>query len=732
MRLRNKVVAAVALVCGLSSQLITFAIAQETEIPEETSVQLEEIIVTARKRDESLQDVPAAVTAFTTDQLIAAGIKDAIGLATVTPNLVFDQITAGSTGSSAISLRGVSFQDVEKSFDPAIGLQFDDVFMGTANGQIFDLLDVERIEVLRGPQGTLFGKNTIGGLINIVRSKPTGELGAKLRVGFGSDGEQRFDGLLNVGNEKFAAKFVVGSYETDGFFTDQVSGEDVGAADAFTGTANFLWNISESTSIDYAFTAMRDDGDTPPLLNTSGAGSILTCILAGQCAPDSNTPQTGDRYVVAQDGSNENFFDSDTHRIKVQSEINDNLSFTYIGARQETDEVQNQDFDATIVPIFQARRDQQYEQTSHELRVNGNYGGINFVAGLFLWDSEYQLEQTTEVFGAPSTTNADHEVESQSIFIEGDFSISDNLTATVGARYIDEEKTFGATDNILFSTLADPSNESWSDTIYRTALKYDFNDNVQGYVSYSTGFRSGGFNGRAGSLNVARESYEPEEVENLEFGVKSSLLNNRMTLNVALFAADYNDKQEEIAISDPSSATGQSTVVRNAATAEVSGLEFEINYQVTEAFRLGIYGGLLDSDYVDFTADIGLGDGVQDRSNLILRRAPESNLGLTSSYTFQLGKGIVRASLNYAWKDDYNIIFTNDAEGQIDSFGTLNGVLSYELENMSFRITGRNLTEEEHYSHSFVVAPNIVGGNLFAFASPVAPRTVSAEFTYEF
>ena len=701
-------------------------------------LELEEIIVTARKKQETLQDVPAAVTAFSFDKLQDAGIRDATGLATVTPNLVFDQI-AGSPGSSGISLRGVSFQDVEKSFDPAIGLQFDDVFMGTANGQIFDLLGVERIEVLRGPQGTVFGKNTIGGLINIVMEQPKGELGGSIRVGAGSDGERRLDGLIDFGNETFAGRVMVGQYENDGYWTNIAPGNegDAGAVDQLTARVNLLWNINDRISADYAFTRIENDSDTPPLLNTSKAGdaatgSLLTCVLAAQCAIDEDTPQTGDRYVVTQDGSADSFQDIDTHRLRVTADLNDNLALTYVAAYQDTDELQNQDFDATLVSVFQTLRDQQYEQTTHELRVNGDYEGFSFVAGGYYWDSNYQIQQNTLIFGAPSQTNGDHARESFSLFFEGDFDITEGLSATLGARYIDEEKTFGATDNATFSTLDDKSSDSWNDVIYRAILKYEFSEDVQTYLSYSTGFRSGGYNGRAQTPAVARESYDPEEVSNLEVGVKTTLLDGRMNLNASLFSASYDDKQEEIAAADPDAPTGISTFVRNASTADIQGLEFEMNVLLTESWQLGVYGGWLDAEYDDFTADLGLGDGIADRSDLILRRSPETSFGITSTYSTEIGPGVGTASFNYAWKDDYEIIFTNDAEGRIDAFGTLNATITYEISDVTFRLIGRNLTEEEHYTHSFVAGPNATGGNLFAFATPVAPRTYAIEVSWDF
>jgi iron complex outermembrane receptor protein len=733
-------------------------------------LQLEEVVVTARKREESLSDVPAAITAFSGEQLRNAGFSKATDLDTIAPNMVFDQVTAGSTASSGISLRGVSFQDVEKSFDPAIGVQMDGLYMGTSNGQIFRLLDVERIEVIRGPQGTLFGKNTIGGLINVIRSKPTGEFGGKVRVGVGRFGEKNIDALLNVGNETLAAKFVYGMHKTDGYFDNLVTGEEAGEADVSTATINVLWRPTDTLSLDVLYNRVDDESDTPPLANVSldftnpngAGGSLLTCTGAdalavprfGFCAANADTTQTGDRYVVNQNGSDENFFDMDTFRLQAEWEINDALTAIYVGGIIETEEEQNQDFDATPVTIYHAIRASEYEQMSHELRLQGDMDKLSYVAGVYLWHSEYQQSQSDVFFAPLPSLDTDYEADSWSFFFEGDYQLTDQLAVTLGARYVDEEKTLSISGNgglpTAFSTfpggrMADgsdpatsgapasnftgPQSSSWDDTIYRIALKYDWNDSVNTYLSYSTGFRSGGYNGRGASFLPATEAYDPETVSSLEVGLKAELMDGRMSLNIAAFTSDYDDKQEEINVADPSSGTGQSTVVRNAAKASIQGLEVEWNMLLTEGWTVGAFLGLLDAEFDSFQANLGYGE--RDNSDLKLRRVPETSFGVHTTYQTDIGKGEATFSMNYGWKDDYEIAnATNEVQGHIDAHGILNIGADYEIGPIKISAYGRNMSDEDVYTHAFVVAPG--PANLFAFATPREPRNYGLEVTYSF
>lgn len=713
---------------------------------------LEEVTVTARKREEDLQDVGLSVSALTETEIERTFARDIRDIAFVSPNLIFDDTSQGPGGNAALYIRGVGVADVEKNFDPAVGVEIDGLFIGANSGAILRSIDLAAVEVLRGPQGTLFGRNTIGGTIRVDRTMPTGELGGKVRAGYGAYDNVWYDGILNFGvTEDLAVKLsVAGNDLRDGYFYNVALQEDEGAIDYQSYGFNALWNATDTVEIEYTYTNEQTDQDTPPLLNV-GQPDQLFCSNFDLCAQSVNLPTTGDRYLTNRvifepssfqenplpsgiltstpDGLTQNrdgaTFDAETHIFDVRWDITDNLHMDYIYGTFETEETIVSNWTAEEPMLFGTDRPAEYEQASHELRFTYDSGGpFKLVAGLYDWHSEYDIRLRSWIaFVVPGTIldipqYTHQETDSQAAFFEADYAFNDKLTLTLGGRYTRDEKLTEQRGDLVADAEAD-----WSEFTPKVGLRYRVTDDAMVYATYSQGYRSGGFNGRVDSLESATIPYNPEFLDNYEIGLKSEWAGGRVRLNGAIFFMDYEDKQEEIGLRSDGP-TGQRISVFNAATATMRGLELEGQALIAEGLTIGGNFGYLDSEYDEFTFDSGF--GIVDNSGLEFRRAPEITAALNATYEWDIGSGQAWVRGAYRYIDDLFVEQTNRAELSNDAQTYFDASVNYSINGATFSLFGRNLTDEDALAHGL----NVSG--LWSYASPVPPRTWGLEVVYNF
>jgi iron complex outermembrane recepter protein len=742
-----------ALVAAISSAVATLPVALPTNAQE---VVLEEIIVTARKREESLQDVGLAVSAMSQTEIDRTFARDLMDLSSVSPNLIIDDTAQGPGGVAAIFIRGIGVADVEKNFDPAVGVVVDGIFLGANAGSLLRSIDLASVEVLRGPQGTLFGRNTIGGLINVTHTQPTGELGGKFRAGLEDYDTYYLDGILNFGiADGLAAKLSVAKRDQqEGYYENVSTGEDgVGAIDYQSYGINLLWDVSDTLAIEYTYQNEETDQDTPPLLNTAQPRHAF-CSGFGFCSPNLHTPITGDRYKIAQiyvrpggerstranpvavssrddivlaEGAST--FDTEFHELELRWSINDALRLDYLFGHWESDETILSNWDGTPILLYGTDRPAQYEQDSHELRLTYDDGGrLSFVAGGYLWESQYAIQLRSYV-PSPDDFNVildilqegEQYTDSQALFFEADYDLTEALTLTLGGRYTEDEKEarqYGAVN-----TGPNHPKEDWNEFTPRVGLRYKFNDDLMAFATYSAGYRSGGFNGRVANLVDATQPYDPETVDNYELGIKSEWLDQRLRLNVNLFYMEYKDKQEELQLPDDND-TGQKTVVENASTATIEGVEFDMQAFFSANLSMRANLGYLDSSYDDFTY-LGL-EGPVDLSGLEFRRAPEWTGTLDATYEWDMagGQAWVRGSYHYIGEHFVNV--SNVPELHNDAQHLVDASVNYAINGFQFSVFGRNLTDEDGYSHGYDVA------GLWSYASARAPRTYGVEVQYNF
>lgn len=702
-----------------------------TDAPSASSSLLQEIVVTARRREENMQQVPVAVSAVSGELIEQAHLPSTNQLAQFVPNVVLDNIEAGTPGGGAFSIRGVSYQDVEKTFDPTVLVMVDGIVRGSGTGATMSLLDVKSVEVLRGPQGTLFGKNAVGGIINITRRSPeVGSTFGAVSAAAGNYGANDFDAYLNLGGSTTAVKFTAARLDHDGYFPNPTRKVDEGGKTEEDYGVAVLWNPIEDFSLKVSYDYKNIDGSPAPTLNISdrsqpGAAGDLLCSAFAQCAPGPGKTQAGDPFTNMGSRPAEMSYKEDFVVTQANWEFAKNYQLTYLFGYLNSDDYIAFDSDGSPFPFFSIHRNGKYTQKSHELRVSRSGRDLNWQAGVYFWNSDssdsmiYELSNFADTFTGSS--------ESKSVFGEGDVRFAERWVATGGFRWIKETK------KIFKQSVGGGGERTDDDVIWRGGLRFEARDNLMGYFTYSTGFRSGGFSARASTLDVLQRGEAPEKLENFELGVKSDWLNNRLRLNGTLFHMRYKDMQIESNIPCPTCGTGgQQTAVLNVGQATINGAEIEFSGGLTERWTLSGSVGLLDAKYDKFFTDL-LGTGTaSDFSYLPLRRAPRVTYALQSVYDIPVPRGDLGFFIGYNWTANYAGTINDQPGTHIDSFGILDASLTYKFNGWNFSAFGNNLTDEGAFTHTYAVGPTPQGGSLWKFANPRVPRTYGVKVTYRF
>ncbi len=584
---------------------------------EDSANMIEEIVVTSRRMNESVQDVPLSVTAFGEErisQLKPNTLRDFDGLA---PN-VYIGMNAAGPGNSTIYIRGVGYPGSEKTQSPQVAVIVDDVQMGSSTGALIDVFDVESIEINRGPQGVLFGRNTIGGNIVVNRVKPQfNELGFALSLGAGNYDSRNYKARVNIPliDDTLALKIGAIKRTQDGFYDNLTLGGEQGDIDFQSQTVALRW--SPNDSFDAILTYDRIDDNT-------------------EITPQDALFDGDNRFKTFADKDTPTSLEVDQIALRINWDINDNLTLTSITADNSGTDDTESDFDGAFInsansPIVQLhpKRVQDFDYFSQELRLNGSITDtLDFMVGYTYFESDLDYVQFTNnviqvPFGLPpgvpcnavipilrdnpalgnafcqfpnqrSTQNAGEEVESSAYFASLTWRPTDDLEFLIGARLIDEEKdgqnsyldhstgTFDLPGQGEHDFSAAPQvpgasytvSDDWQETITTASASWSFIDNARVYASYSEGFRSGGFSIR--SVNASTAPYDPEDAEQIEIGLKSEWLNGALKFNVAYYELERDGGQFISIITLPaSSIPGTNTIINNGGKSETSGWEIE-------------------------------------------------------------------------------------------------------------------------------------------------------------
>jgi iron complex outermembrane receptor protein len=755
---------------GSTAKVFTHSLTVAAAVAAATAVQapaahaqaaLEEVMVTATRRTESIQDVPVSVTSIGAE-LREASLRRLDDIQSFTPNVYLREHNAAPGGLS-VAIRGVSSSEYDKSFDPAIGVIMDGMVLGTVSGSMLQNFDTKQIEVLRGPQGTLFGKNTTGGVINVIRGDVTQEWGVDASVTLGEDGREDYKAVINVPviENTLGLKFMGSSINSDGAFENVTLNDDVGGDDIQTLGVAALWTPTENFSVKFHYENFQDDSDIGIYSNGNGPqvdSGALVCTLEGVLWPvacQATDVADEDNVTGARNGTNDS--ETDISILTVNWDL-ENFLLTSITAYQDKDEHYLNNFDPSPADFLYLDYFNQWEQFSQELRVTSQFSDeFEFVAGVYYWDVDYEqywdvgrlhwnLDRIGAIAGTPggagftedtlSTNGQEQQTESIAVFFSGDWNINEQWTLTAGLRWTEEEKDFSGGDGGLFYQIGEPRpdistkykdfDDKWDEFTPKVGFQYRPNDDMMVFGSYTEGFKSGGFFGRQANFTDVDASYDPEYVETWELGLKSVWMDGRMIFNPTIFLNNYDDKQESVLI--PINLSNVATVVRNASTLEIFGLEMELIFQVTDAWNIRASYGYLDAEYDDFFADLNGDQVVTDNSDLTPRNTPEHSFGLTSSYTVQVGPGALTAMAAYRWRDEVYTLAGNKPESLLDSIDNLDATVSYvwgEDDNYRLSVYGRNITDEREGNYAEI-------GGLTGWYSWNEPSNYGVEFAVSF
>jgi len=713
---------------------------------------LEEITVTARKRQENLQDIGTSISALGSAEIARRSDIDLQTFANVAPNVIINDLQQGPGSPAAISVRGVGTTDVEKNFDPTVGVVVDGVFIGVNSGAMIKAIDLQSMEILRGPQGTLFGRNSIGGVINVTRGAPsTDGFSGGVRAGAGNYGDLQFDGYINVPvSDKFAFKIGAAKRDNDGWFFNRTRNADSGKVEFTQISPSFTFKPTESLEISYRFDRTEQDQDANTLLNVAQPNQAW-CFFYAQCAQSVQVPQSGDRYVVLQNGKGayQTYFNSDLHIANIGWDINEGNRLEYVFGKFSTDEKVFQDWDGTALTLYHTDRPAVWNQTSHELRWVHSGERLDYTVGLYAWESDYQIDLRSYIgfgdllFGLPMGTvlTVDQTVvqntESQAAFFEADYRLTDALTLTVGGRYTKDDKDSGLIDAGMpelsrLGSLRNPFKKSWSEFTPKANLRYRLNEDVMVYGLYSKGYRAGGFSGRPGTYEAASIAYDPESVDNFELGWKTEWLNGRVRVNGSVFMMEYDDKQEEQSV-PTNQGTGQQTVVTNAASAEIKGLELDVLARVSNNFTIAANLGLLDSKFKKLVdTDPATPVAKRDLSYLKLRRAPEMTATISPNYSWNVGNGSMWIQADLRYVDDQELTFLNSPQSSVKAHEVLDATIGYRFKETTFTVWGMNLTDDQSWTQAYDVGTSVTFPGLWTYAAARAPRSYGVRVLHNF
>ncbi|NIB38684.1 TonB-dependent receptor [Pseudomaricurvus alkylphenolicus] len=731
---------------------------------------LEEIVVTAQKREQSLQDVPIAVTAIDGDLLQQTGSITLSDVASLTPGLNISNTQSESVG---ISMRGIGSNDFGYGTDQSIPVYLDGVYMGNGAAIVGDLTDVARIEVLKGPQGTLFGRNAVGGAVSVTTQRPGDQPEGLLTLGAGSHELRTLKGTVNIPileDQLFLR--VNGSIRSrDGWqkniATDREDGYE---QDRWNGRAKLLWTPSDTLELEFTSDWQNEQDhagyynviDSPfaPLLSSTTLAVDDTNASSGHAFLGLD-PKTG---LPLLEGPEARGVDHRLNRkvrgnaIKITWDINDNLSLTAITSYRELKSAISEDNDGSEFAVLNVRSFMDNEEYSQEFRINGQADNLDWFIGLSAYrsDGDGSVEDT---FGALVTgfpfdeiAKVNTKTESYALFGDAIWAISEETNLTFGLRASYDAKSQNINNPQPFGLLfASPnqmldddgniapgradSHENWNDISPRLVIDYQVTDSVMVFAGVSQGYKSGGFNSFPTVIfdvesplfglvpAAATEPFDEEKIVNIEAGIKSSLLDNRLRLNGSVFHYEFTDLQ--FLVSD-----GVVVRAENAGKAQGQGLDLEATYLVTENLTLSANLGWLNAEY---------GEDVVDNNGTVIVRegqdlayAPHFTGNVALDYVLPLGdRGQLRTHINYTHTGarTHNGSDTADIYRE-DDFGLLSARVTFISADEHWQLAawGTNLTNE-HFIESY-------GGVTDSFGMTSVrrgePRMGGVELTYRY
>ena len=736
-----------ATVCSAPFALCAPAMAQDNT-PTASADSEEQIVVTARRTEERLQDVPASVTAFSQDRLDQIGATDTTGLQGAVPNLNIVQ-GRGSSNATNIYIRGVGQPDALQTFDPAIGFYVDGVYYSRIRGTQLELLNISQVEVLRGPQGTLWGKNTVGGALNIVTQRPGQDFHAQAQVTGGD--YDLMSGRLSISGplgNNFAVGATVFGISRDGYVTNPVTGEDYNDRHAWGARAQAAWDINPNLSVDFSADYQQENNAMTMGQATSPIVSFNGTVLVN---PPTPLPEF-DFHAVATPGlpnSSDLIHSGESMRISYRA--TPEWTINSITAYRRLDYNDYIDIDATPFQVGDVFVGVDQSQASQELQAIYQSNALTLVTGLYYLrehvtshQEAYANDLVNGFLGLTSFTRTiddDLVTESKAAYANATYALTPQWNVSLGARYTAEDKTYERSTSTFFSnplfntTFPFDRNQGWDNWSFLASTDYRLNENILAYARFSQGFMSGGFNGRAN--NPGEDiPYDPETVNSYEVGFKTQWLDNRLIANLAVFYNDFTDFQARVSgtVVDPNTGIPTPTLsVLNAGQLDIRGAELELSYHPIDPLHLDAQIGYLDASYGEFDDARFVAFG-GSRAFQEPAFSPEWTVRLGGSYDLRLPVGnlVLAADANYRSRmalavDNTPVNSNVQLPGMFqDAYWLYNASLTWNItDHYSLAIQGRNLGDEVYRTDAQEFSS--VGGIRTAYYG--APQTVNVVLT---
>lgn len=712
-----------------------------------------EIIVTAQRRSESVQNVPIAISAFNSEMVEASGNTNITSLNGLAPNVVLQ--TQGLVANvPMIAIRGMSTADPDPNADPKVSTIIDGVYIPFVASTMLDLFDVERVEVLKGPQGVLFGKNNLAGTINVITAQPTDEFGGEARVNIGSYGNKQFRGKINSGrfaDGALAAKLSVNFRDYDGYSRNVVTGSRLNGTNvkALRGTLEYDRGGAFTSTLVADWLKQKVVGPAPHVIDNGDPNWDLLPNVVKTDVFKSAVPF--DPFATT-----ETYGASWTMNLEVGYG-----TITSVLGYRDLKYLTRGDFDGLITPVPQldVTRDFAGDSKNGELRYVSPAGEpVDFVVGLYYQADNWR--QFNTVLANPTTTTLaqlEQDTQSRAIFALVNAHPVDGLTLSIGGRYSHDRKKYDIASQAFvngrrISSFASKLEAAWSEFTPRFTLEYRFSPEAMVYANYSQGYKAGGYNSR-GTIPENVGPFDPERVTAHELGVKTDLFDRLLRFNVAGFINRYRDLQS--AVTKMGSVRAEN-ITTNVAAAKIYGLEFEALLRPSRNFTISANLAYLNARYTDFCADTngvftngapepgqcgpavpvllnGVPNGTfavpTDSTTLDLANAPKWSGSLSVDYTIPVSFGKVKLHSDARYSSRFNTWGRSNAAGYYrDEVVLVNASIALSPDDEGWKVTGyiTNLTNRK-----------VISGAINAGATPIsqfyqAPREFGIELGYKF
>lgn len=693
---------------------------------------LEEIVVTAQKRSESLQVVPIAVTAITGDVLERAQAFEVADLATRAPSLQFQQST---TVNQELSIRGIgTVGEFGSSVDPSVATFTDEIYIGRMGVATTDFFDLERIEILRGPQGTLFGKNVVGGAISVHTAKPEHEFSSKLRVGYGNYRSSLISGHVTgpLGEGKAGRLSAHYRKRDKGFAYNALRREEIETLDAYAARAQFLYDGHENLRVLLRADLSHDESDG------KGRRAFDDPFIAGRGPVSSWYPDGDVRKIY---NVNKQGHDRDVWGASATIDWTTGPgTLTSITAYRSANALNILDqFSAPQPPALASSYlvfDETYSAFSQEVRLaSDSTGRLRWIGGLYFLQEETTNDDDNFSgpfwLGGPAVNYHylnHNETTNYGVFGQAAWRFTDALTLTVGARYTVDDKKYDTTaeavrigNGVPRATILVPYptqrvSKDWKKLTPKVSLEWKASDDVFLYASANNGFKGGGWQGKPASAAAANVSFNPEFAWSYEVGAKTEWFDNRLRANLAAFHIDYKDLQVRSVNADC-----VCIVVSNAGDAKIQGVELELQAHLAENFNLWLSGSYLDTEYVDYVDSLGI-----VFSGNTMQRTPETSFYVGADYAIpNFGPWNLSMRVDYRWQD--KMFWSVDNRNFEPSFGQLGARVSYTSPDRRYAVSlwGKNLSNQVYRERVSALFSD-------EYSTMGPPRFYGAELTVSF